>query len=537
MRILRSLPFIILAVMAPLAQVSNAWSTPLEAPQSDLFVQAIQNALAHPSAPLNLYRLDLSMLRRFYQSRNYLPAWSQDAAAKRNADLALKMLEHADDDGLAPADYRLDAIHFRQKSSAPAAAAEFDLLLTANILSYMHDLRIGRVSPPEVDRDIALPSVAFDTVAALSDTLARSGMQGMNAETAPPHQEYQYLKTALASYRDMERNGGWQQVGDAPVKNLVADDQRFSLLRARLVAENFLLVGQPAEDPVAELTEALKRYQARNGIEATGVLGNQTLASLNTPVTQRISQIIANMERWRWIPHSFEETYIEANAASATLKVVDRGKVVLTSRIITGKPKTPTPIFAATVTAVTVNPYWNIPNSIARNEILPKERRKPGYMASQHIGFDGPDGGLRQQPGEDNALGRVKLEMPNRFNSYLHDTPSRSLFARNERHLSHGCMRVEQILPLASWVLTGDASAALDKIAAAIASNNNKKITLDRPLPVYVLYWTVVADRDGRVETSPDVYGRDRKLLAVLAGQRLIGMMASNKNCPAVKAG
>jgi murein L,D-transpeptidase YcbB/YkuD len=279
------------------------------------------------------------------------------------------------------------------------------------------------------------------------------------------------------------------------------------------------------------------RFQARNGLEADGKLGKQTLAALNTTAAQRISQIVANMERWRWLPRPFEQRYIEVNAADATLKAVDGGNVTLTSRIVAGKPATPTPIFAATVTGVTVNPSWNIPPIIARHELLPKERRHPGYLASQHILFDGPDGMLRQQPGAGNSLGRVKLEMPNRFNSYLHDTPARTLFARTDRHFSHGCMRVEQIEPLASWALTGDASAALDRIAAAITAGDTSRISLDRPLPVYVLYWTAIANPDGTVETRPDVYWRDTKLLAALAGQHVVGRSAMNTNCPVSSAG
>ena len=201
---------------------------------------------------------------------------------------------------------------------------------------------------------------------------------------------------------------------------------------------------------------------------------------------------------------------------------------MLTSRIVAGKAATPTLLFAATVVAVTVNPYWNIPASIARNEILPKERAHPGYLAAEHIERM-PDGGLRQTPGDFNALGRLKLEMPNRFNSYLHDTPAKTLFARTDRHFSHGCMRVEQIRQLASLVLTGAPSAALQRIDAAIDADETVRIPLDKPLPVYVLYWTVIAHRGGAVDF---LYGRDGRLLAALAGERWpIGRTAMASEC------
>jgi murein L,D-transpeptidase YcbB/YkuD len=500
--------------------------------QVNALAQSIQSALLTPGAGLGFYDLDLETLRKFYAGRKYMPAWSSDPASKRNADIAIVELGRAGEDGLDEGDYRLDAIRNKSHSSA-----EFDLLLTAGILSYMHDLRVGRVLPAAVGRDIELPTVNFDTVAALSDALSNGTMLTLTADLAPPHAEYASLKRALARYRDIDRNGGWPLIEGAPAGKLSAGDPRLEILRRRLAAEDAALGAQSESVSVEELTGALTRFQARNGLEADGKLGKRTLAALNTTAAQRISQIVANMERWRWLPRPFEQRYIEVNAADATLKAVDRSDVILTSRIVAGKPSTPTPIFAAMVTAVTINPYWNIPSAIARKELLPKERRHPGYLASQHISFDGPNGTLRQQPGADNSLGRVKLEMPNRFNAYLHDTPARALFARTDRHFSHGCMRVEQIQPLASWALTGDVGAALDHIAAAITAGDNVRISLDNPLPVYVLYWTAIANPDGTVEIRPDVYGRDTRLLAALAGQHVVGRSAMNTSCPVSSAG
>jgi L,D-transpeptidase YcbB len=198
--------------------------------------------------------------------------------------------------------------------------------------------------------------------------------------------------------------------------------------------------------------------------------------------------------------------------------------VVLASRIVAGKASSPTPIFVTQVSAVTANPSWNIPPSIARNELWPKERAEPGYLASQHIMVEGDL--LRQLPGDDNALGRIKLEMPNRFNSYLHDTPAKNLFAHDDRHFSHGCMRVQEIAALASYALTRDTEAAVDRLNEAVALGTTETMRLDTPLTVYVLYWTAIAHDDGTVDFRGDIYGRDDRLLAAVTGHGPEGQIA-----------
>ncbi len=235
-------------------------------------------------------------------------------------------------------------------------------------------------------------------------------------------------------------------------------------------------------------------------------------------MADKIDQIVANMERWRWLD-AFEPAYIAVNIPEAQLTVHQDGQIVLASKIIVGKPKTPTPIFRALVIGVTANPVWNVPTSIAAKEILPKLRRDPGYLAKHHMIY-GPDGGIQQLPGTDNALGTLKLEMPNKFDTYLHDTPTKNLFARDARYFSHGCMRVEQILPLASIVLTGDSTGAVDELRQAIATGATQHLAVEKKLPVYVLYWTAIANEDGDATFFPNIYGRDRRLIAALHGMQ-----------------
>ena len=528
MRILSRLAFVVLA-LAGAAYAQSPSSFPAAASPNPA-AAAIEEALAHPSEPLSAYHLNLNDLRRFYAGRNGMPAWYGSTQQDNDAATALAALESAGADGLDPAAYRLAAIRLRQSLGSPPAMAEYDVMLTAGVVSYMRDLRVGRIAAAQLENDVELPAVWFDPISTLSAALTSGTLRQSLASLPPPHPEYENLKLALARYRVLQSQGGWPQIATMPKAD---DEAGLALLWRRLAVEDQSLSAE-RETP-ALLADALKRYQSRNGLEESGAAGKETIAALNIPLSQRIDQIVVNMERWRWLP-AFPEQYIEVNTADATLKVVDHGNVILASRIIAGKRATPTPLFAARVVALTVNPYWNIPTTIARNEILPKERRHPGYMARQHI-FVAEDGTLKQRPGADNSLGFLKLEMPNQFNAYLHDTPASSLVARNDRHFSHGCMRVQQIAPLASYVLTGDTAAAREKLDSLIASGVNQRISLDRTLPVYVLYWTAIADQDGSVGFRPDIYGRDGRLLAALAGQHLFGRVSLNMDCQAEKAG
>ena len=452
--------------------------------------------------------LDSGALARFYALRQFQLAWSGSAANQQRADTVITRLEHADEDGLEPADYRATELPGLR---ARGDVVEFDLVLTDALIHYARDLRTGRSAVGFVDRDVALPPVNFDAVQAVADLFQQTDFSAGLAALAPPHREYAQLKKALAQYREIFATGGWPAVPDLRKVALDGDEEQLLLLRKRLAIED------PAASPEnGDLKAAVKRFQARNGLEPDGRVGVQTLAALNVPVTDRIDQIKANMERWRWLG-AFEPAYIAVNIPEAQLIVHREGQIVLTSRVIVGKPKTPTPIFRALVVGVTANPPWNVPTAIARHEILPKLRRNPDYLAQHHMIFV-ESGGIRQLPGADNALGTLKLEMPNQFDTYLHDTPTKALFVRYARYFSHGCMRVELIMPLASIVLTGDDTSAITALQNAIATGTTQHLTVAKQLPVYVLYWTAVANEDDNVTFLPDIYGRDRRLIAALHG-------------------
>jgi len=475
--------------------------------------------------------LDAALLRRVYEPRGYRPIWTEGSNSENEAKRVLDQLRHAADDGLDPENYRGDQLGDQLSGTLPKnERTDFELLMTDTVLRYARDLRMGRVKPGDVDDDISLPSVGFDFAAALSAAATKGALSQFLPSLTPKQPDYARLKTALARYRAIDDAGGWRMIPSATK----ASGPNTELLRTRLQAED-----EAVSRDGSSLIAAVQRFQKRNGLMADGIIGPKTIAALNVPAAERVRQIIANMERWRWLPREFETRHIAVNAADATLKFVDGGQTVLESKIVVGQPDWRTPILRAEARAVTVNPVWHIPASIAKKEYLPKLQTDPNTLRSEGLVLvggpaDDPYGqkidwasktefpySLQQPSGPKNALGTLKIEMPNKFDVYLHDTPVKQAFAGDSRTLSHGCMRVQQIAPLVSLALNGDAQSGLSELSQMIAAGETKKLTFERAIPVYVLYWTAFVDSDGAVEFRPDVYERDSALLAALNGEHV----------------
>jgi murein L,D-transpeptidase YcbB/YkuD len=466
-----------------------------------------RDSLAGAFVRVGPYTLDTRQLRRVYESLGYAPIWTGSGQAKADANRALAVLRDAAAEGLRAENYRYQQLSGMSPASAEQRA-EFELLMTDSLVRYARELRSGHVRPFDLEDDIELPYTTFDIAAALASALKTGTLEAF-LDSAPRHPEYGRLKLALARYRALATAGGWPtvSVGTTP------DGENQDLLRARLAIEDET-VGNNGES----LRDALKRYQRRNGLEPDGVLGPRTLAALNTPVATRIKQIEANMERWRWMPRDLEPRHIAVNVPDATLKFWDGGSALLESKVVVGDRKLRTPILRTIANAVTVNPVWYVPPALAWREIWPKLYSNPSYLRSQGLVL--VDGQFRQPPGPRNALGRLKFEMPNAFNVYLHDTPAKSVFERQSRTLSHGCVRVEQIASLASLAISGDPQSALGQLNELIVRGRTTRVELDEPIPVYLVYWTAIADDDGKAGFPADVYGRDPLLTAALENAR-----------------
>lgn len=473
---------------------------------------------------------ELVQVQRVYAEHNFQPLWSGSSEARERERVVRSVLTRAYEHALEPSHYA-SARSIAFEGPIAERVAQIDIQNTLDVLRYARDVRSGQVPASAVYRDVDLPQVAFEPAAALASALHRDDLANFLSDLPPPQPEYQRLVGALARYRSIDAEGGWPSIpGNREVKT-DGSDPRLAVLMQRLRAED-PEAGVPGADPVA----AVKRYQRLNGLTVDGRPGVLTLEMLNVSLAERITQIAANMERWRWLPRTFETRYIVVNVPDQGLSLVENGKVLLTSRVIIGRPQTPTPIFRATAVAVTVNPPWNVPHSIAVKEILPRLKREPNYLATQDMVLlngpaDDPTGihvdwrrmsadrfpyQIQQLPGEKNALGKLKLELPNRFSVYLHDTPGQAAFGREQRALSHGCIRVQEILPLVVLAMGGDPETQLANLSALIAAGATTQVLVAKPLPIYVLYWTAIAAEDGAIGFRRDLYGRDRRLNAAL---------------------
>lgn len=473
--------------------------------------------------------LDLNALRRFYASAP-ICVWSDESAAALT-DVLAKAAAH----GLDPQDFHLAEL------ARPAAFLDErlrDLLLSDAAIRYARDMRNGRVELESIEDDVDFPRPVIDPVAELRGAISRNAVEEWLAALPPRQPEYARLVDAYALYRGMAARGGWDAL--PPPEKSLRPGQASSLvpaLRRRLQAEGDLAETYAAPEGgdrfEGRVVEAIEHFQRRHGLDADGILGKKTLAALNVSAAERAAQIAMNLERWRTLAGAIQPTRVEVNAAAATAALIIDGKPALTMRTVVGKKKTPTPIMRSVIGSIVVNPPWVIPASITRKEILPLLKRQPTYLAENDMYWR--DNQIVQAPGEKNSLGRLKFELASSFDVYLHDTPARSLFARDDRARSHGCVRLEKPLELAERLLDGEPLWPRERIEAAIAEGATLRIPI-LDVPVVILYWTSFVDEDGPVEFRDDLYGRDARLMAALERRKpapLAEIISAPKACGA----
>ena len=376
----------------------------------------------------------------------------------------------------------------------------------------------GRIADPSaIDKNFAL-APPYDPQTEFGAARDAGRIAAWAAALAPTNPAYQPLVAARARYQAIVAAGGWGEIAAGKPPKLGAADARVPALRQRLGIEGFAAPAPdkpPGQPDVfdAPLAAALADFQTAHAIKADGVLTAETVAALNVPAEARLAAIDVNLERERWLPHDTPPLRVEVNIAGPDATLFRDGAPVLSMRAIVGQPTKKTPSFVSSVTAIVFNPPWVVPGDIAAGELWPKERRRPGYLARN--GFYASGGQLIQRAGPKAALGYIKFDMPDPFSVYMHDTPSRSLFKRDKRWLSHGCMRLELPRELATELLTPQGWDRT-RVDSAIAAGATRRTPLAVQPPVFVVYRTVTASADGRATFRPDVYGWDAKVEAAL---------------------
>ena len=474
--------------------------------------------------------------RQVYTLRQFRPAWLAKGPLGSNVDATLRVLEDASSEGLHSDDFAVgDLQRLRNQLNTqanPEVQGEFDTRLTYALVRYVSQLCLGRIDPRAVHPDWPAFESNCDLSRIANDAVEDNAVENLARQLSPKLPEYDGLKTGLKRYRNLAEQGGWQplssQTGNARTAQLDSELARVLELMGDLSPES----GGAAPSRKV-LTEALRHFQQRHGLEPDGRLGKKTVEALSVPVLQRIEQIEINMDRMRWIAQRLEARHIRVNIPGFQLSVHDGEQVPLQMRAIVGSLENPTPILDGTLEYLVFSPYWNIPLSITTKEILPEIQKNPAYLKRENIEVvrvskekvevidpskikwdkesDLSGYHLRQKPGATNSLGLVKFIFPNPHNVYLHDTPTGNLFDQLTRTLSHGCVRVEHPRDLAQYLLQDLPEWTPELIEEAMNAEQEKKVSLKTRLPIHLLYWTAWTDGEGSLQFRDDVYGYDQR--------------------------
>jgi len=458
-------------------------------------------------ATLSLDPHEVDALRNFYRGRGDRCAWP---AAKI---LSLRaVLSRAGDQGLDVARYRPDLLDPGRGTLSDTAR---DLFASAMALRYARDMMFGRVDLHGIETDIDVRRPADDLTAQLDAALAQPDIAPWLAGLAPSAPAYRRLVEAYRRYRDRPDAADTDPIAAGGPLRLGATGPRVAALKARLRRLGDLRDGADDTRFDASAKAALAAFQRRHGIAGDGKLTRETLAALNLPDAERLRQLVLNLERWRYFGHVLAATRIEVNIAAATVQFIENGRVGMAMRAVVGDRKHESPtLVSPALDAIVLNPTWHVPVSIVEKEIEPRLAREPDYLERNDMHWD--NGHLLQASGARNSLGRIKFDFPSPFAVYLHDTPSHNLFARQNRALSHGCIRVELPRELALKLLASQENWTPERLKTAIDGGATRIIAVPDGPQVALVYWTAFVDEDGTVEFRPDPYGRDVKLEAAL---------------------
>ncbi|MFW2438921.1 MAG: L,D-transpeptidase family protein [Arenicellales bacterium] len=486
-------------------------------------------------------------LNEIYHSNGLQPFWIENGKPGQRAADIISVLADAESHGLDPFSYFVDLINYYKESKDTADLVRLDILLSLGMLRYVADQREGRKAPREIDPVLfdTARDVDLDLVSLRQAAFEAPDMKAFLAQQAPPFLQYRELQKKLSEYRTIAASGGWPSIAAGETLKPGMDDLRIKAVRQRLVATGELSTENMDSALFdAELEEAVKRFQKRHNLKPDGAIGKQTLAAMNVTVAARVEQIAVNMERYRWMKQDMNGRMVAVNIAGFVAVAGVPGKFDLSMPVVVGKLRHETPVFSDTIKYVVFNPYWTLTPNIARNETLPKLKKDPLYLQKHDMRvFDGWGADskeldatkidwsnvsskdmnkyrIRQDPGPKNSLGTLKLVFPNKYDVYLHDTPSHALFKREKRAFSHGCIRMDRPVEMASWVLGGDEKGwGTERINEIIKNRERQVVVLEQPVPVHILYRTAFVDKESNtLHFYEDIYGRDKLLASALSG-------------------
>ncbi|HSJ25956.1 MAG TPA: L,D-transpeptidase family protein [Longimicrobiales bacterium] len=466
----------------------------------------------------------------FYALRQHRPAWWGRRGLDDRGAALLAALGDTESDGLPSARYRHDVVTSLLSTLDPEDRgdrlpdsvavryrAAVDVLLTEGMVRYAGDLVTGTLDPADAGVDWRIERESARHAAVLENLDAGRDPQDILAQLRPSLPYYDRMRTALAQYRAAAERGGWPQLPENETLKEGDRSDAVAALRQRLLlgtdAREAELARAGEADPSlfdAQLKEAVQHFQHRHSIEADGAVGGGTLKELNHPVEDRIAEMKLNLDRWRWLPNELGERFVMVNIAGFELEVVEDGRAIESMNVVVGRLDRQTPVFADSIQFVVVNPYWNVPNGIFEKDVQPKMQADPMYLVRNNMEM--VDGRVRQKPGPTNSLGRFKFLFPNEFDVYLHDSPERHLFSRTSRDFSSGCIRIERPEDFARLLLDMQTDAGSGQLDSHLTHWNEQWMRLDRPLPVYLLYFTAWVEEDGTVRFHHDVYNRDEML-------------------------
>jgi len=491
-------------------------------------------------------------VKKFYELNGNSLWWVNSMEPTPQARQVIALMLQADQKGLSADDYddsrwndRLAKLKPATPQPTEADAAKFDLALTVCAMRYISDLHIGKVNPKHLAFAFDDESKKYDLAEFLKDHVANgSDVAGALAQVEPPYPGYRRTIQALQAYTELAKREAGQQL--PPITKTIVPGDAYAGVpqltqQLRLVGDLAANANVPAGQSTysGALVDAVKNFQRRHGRDPNGRIDAQTLADLNVPLSRRVRQMQLTLERWRWLP-PIQQPPVVANIPEFRLRAYDKDfKVAVAMNVVVGKAYGHhTPVFTDTMEYVVFRPYWEVPSSITRGELVPHIARDPDYVgkkgfelvdSQQRVVSEGTVSSeelsqlragklfIRQKPGSKNALGQVKFVFPNSYNVYMHDTPSTEFFAKSRRDFSHGCIRLEHPADLAAWVLRDNPGWTPEHIHAAMNGSTTQQVNLAHPIPVLIVYGTVVAPEDGAVYFYDDIYGHDAALEKVLA--------------------